>query len=39
MLQVAEYAKQRLTLLATCFHAGFLLGVFFDPKDGCGLFF
>jgi hypothetical protein len=22
------------TLLATCFHAGFLLGLFFDPEDG-----
>jgi hypothetical protein len=21
-------------LLATCFHAGFLLGLFFDPEDG-----
>jgi hypothetical protein len=21
-------------MLATCFHAGFLLGLFFDPEDG-----
>jgi hypothetical protein len=21
-------------LLATCFHVGFLLGLFFDPEDG-----
>jgi hypothetical protein len=24
----------RVEELATCFHAGFLLGVVFDPKDG-----
>jgi hypothetical protein len=23
-----------VTLLTTCFHAGFLLGLFFDPEDG-----
>jgi hypothetical protein len=22
------------TLLATCYHAGFLLGLFFNPEDG-----
>jgi hypothetical protein len=27
-----------LALLATCFHAGFLLGLFFDPKDGSDMF-
>jgi hypothetical protein len=26
-------------LLATCFHAGFLLGAFFDLKDGGDMFF
>jgi hypothetical protein len=26
-------------LLATFFHAGFLLGLFFDPDDGCDMFF
>jgi hypothetical protein len=25
---------QGRALLATCFHAGFLLGIFFDPEDG-----
>jgi hypothetical protein len=25
-------------LLATCFHTGFLLGLFFDPEDGGDMF-
>jgi hypothetical protein len=25
-------------LLANCFHAGFLFGLFFDPEDGGGMF-
>jgi hypothetical protein len=25
-------------LLATCFHAGFFLGLFFDPEDGGDMF-
>jgi hypothetical protein len=25
--------------LATCYHAGFLLGLFFDPEDGGDIFF
>jgi hypothetical protein len=27
-----------LVLLAVCFHAGFLLGLFFDPEDGGDMF-
>jgi ABC-type microcin C transport system permease subunit YejB len=27
-----------IVLLATCFHAGFLFDLFFDPEDGCGMF-
>jgi hypothetical protein len=27
-----------IALLATCFHTGFLLGLFFDPKDGGDMF-
>jgi hypothetical protein len=26
------------TLLATCFHSGFLLSLFFDPEDGGDMF-
>jgi hypothetical protein len=26
------------SLLATCVHAGFLLGLFFDPEDGSDMF-
>jgi hypothetical protein len=25
--------------IATCFHAGFLLALFFDPEDGGDMFF
>jgi hypothetical protein len=28
-----------IALLATYFHAGFLLGLFFDPEDGGDMFF
>jgi hypothetical protein len=28
----------RACLLATCFHAGFLLGLFFDSEDGGDMF-
>jgi hypothetical protein len=31
------WSKNR-ALLATCFHAGFLLGLFFDPEDGGDMF-
>jgi hypothetical protein len=27
-----------MALLATSFHAGFLLGLFFDPEDGRDIF-
>jgi hypothetical protein len=26
-----------LVLLATCFHAGFFIGLFIDPEDGGGM--
>jgi hypothetical protein len=29
---------QTIALLATCFHAGIFLGLFFDPEDGGDLF-
>jgi hypothetical protein len=28
----------RAAVLATCFHAGFLLDIFFDPEDGGDMF-
>jgi hypothetical protein len=27
-----------MVVLATCFHAGFLFGLFFDPEDGGNMF-
>jgi hypothetical protein len=29
-----KYIHVYMALLATCFHAGFFLGLFFGPKDG-----
>jgi hypothetical protein len=37
VFSIKKYAKRGTsvkTLLATCFHIGFLLGLFFDPEDG-----
>jgi hypothetical protein len=39
---VEEYVKKEtsvLVLSATCFHAGFLLGLFSDHEDGNDIFF
>jgi hypothetical protein len=33
-----QHLVLKLTLLATCFHDGFLLGLFFDPEDGGDMF-
>jgi hypothetical protein len=35
-----NFQGQRISraLLATCFHAGFLRGLFFDPEDGGDMF-
>jgi hypothetical protein len=30
--------EEQAALLATCFQAGFFLGLFFDPKDGRNMF-
>jgi hypothetical protein len=37
-LQAQRKSRPRNQLLATCFHAGFLLGLFFDPEDGGDMF-
>jgi hypothetical protein len=31
-------SKELARLFATCFHAGFLLNLFFDPEDGGDMF-
>jgi hypothetical protein len=36
MLSIESQLTQ--ALLATCFHAAFLLGLFFDPEDGGNMF-
>jgi hypothetical protein len=33
-----EEGRKLSPLLATCLHAGFLLGLFFDPEDGGDMF-
>jgi hypothetical protein len=38
-LAIRPYPKPRKSaLLATCFYSGFLLGLFFEPEDGCVMF-
>jgi hypothetical protein len=42
-MEVTVPPKHRLTfnglaLFASCFHAGFLFGFFFDPEDGGNMF-
>jgi hypothetical protein len=32
-------SKEPAKLLSICFHAGFLLGLFFNPEDGGNIFF
>jgi uncharacterized membrane protein YciS (DUF1049 family) len=32
--RLARNQRKGSTLLATCFHSGFLIGLFFDPEDG-----
>jgi hypothetical protein len=32
------HLQRKIILLATCFHAGFLLSLFFDPEDGGDMF-
>jgi hypothetical protein len=34
----AVVMKRSISGIATCFHAGFLLGLLFDPEDGCDMF-
>jgi hypothetical protein len=33
------FGVEEEAMFASCFHAGFLLGLFFDPEDGCDIFF
>jgi hypothetical protein len=35
---VPKKKPSKKVLLFTCFHAGFLLGLFFDPEDGSDMF-
>jgi hypothetical protein len=38
-IKPGSFVKFRsMALLAICFHAGFLLGSFFDPEDGGDMF-
>jgi hypothetical protein len=39
ILRLAQnFGTKYFALLATCFHAGFLLSLFFYPKDGSNIF-
>jgi hypothetical protein len=33
-----DVSEEHVALLATCFHAGFLLGLFFEPENGGDMF-
>jgi hypothetical protein len=35
---VEEKANQETSVLATCFHVSFFLGLIFDPEDGGDMF-
>jgi hypothetical protein len=37
-MQNKNSGKYEANTLATCFHAGFFLGLFFDPEDGGDMF-
>jgi hypothetical protein len=37
-LKSTDVLGEHVTGLATCFHTGFMLGLFFDPEDGGDMF-
>jgi hypothetical protein len=38
IIAIKDWLKELLSLLAICFHTGFLLGLFFDPENGGDIF-